>query len=45
MAAVDEGLLELMPNKSWEILPAMMKRRGYEVRAVTAQMQVVGKRH
>ena len=45
VAAVDEGLLELMPNKSWEILPAMMRRRPYEVSSATAQMQVVGKRH
>jgi len=45
LAAVDEGLLELMANKSWEILPAMMGRRGYDVRTATAQMQVVGKRH
>ncbi|MFB3885646.1 MAG: alpha-2-macroglobulin [Thermodesulfobacteriota bacterium] len=45
LAAVDEGLLELMGNKSWEILPAMMGRRGYEVRTSTAQMQVIGKRH
>ncbi len=45
MAAVDEGLLELMPNKSWEILPAMMRRRAYEVNLATAQIQVVGKRH
>ena len=28
LAAVDEGLLELMPNRSWEILSAMMGRRG-----------------
>ncbi|HMK52651.1 MAG TPA: alpha-2-macroglobulin family protein, partial [Thermodesulfobacteriota bacterium] len=45
LAAVDEGLLELMPNQSWEILPAMMGRRGYDVRTSTAQMQVIGKRH
>jgi hypothetical protein len=45
LAAVDEGLLELMPNKSWDILPAMMGRRGYEVQTATAQMQVIGKRH
>lgn len=45
LSAVDEGLLELMGNGSWEILPAMMGRRGYEVRTSTAQMQVVGKRH
>ena len=45
VAAVDEGLLELMPNKSWNLLEAMMGRRGYEVRTSTAHMQVVGKRH
>jgi uncharacterized protein YfaS (alpha-2-macroglobulin family) len=45
LAAVDEGLLELMPNRSWEILQAMMGRRGYEVRTSTAQMHVIGKRH
>jgi uncharacterized protein YfaS (alpha-2-macroglobulin family) len=45
LAAVDEGLLELMPNHSWEILSAMMGRRGYAVRTATAQMQVIGKRH
>ncbi len=45
VAAVDEGLLELMPNKSWDLLDAMMGRRGYEVKTSTAQMQVVGKRH
>jgi len=45
LAAVDEGLLELMPNQSWEILSAMMGRRGYVVRTSTAQMQVIGKRH
>ena len=45
VAAVDEGLLELMPNKSWELLEAMMSRRGYGVASATAQMQVVGKRH
>lgn len=45
LAAVDEGLLELMPNKSWNLLEAMMGRRGYEVQTSTAQSQVVGKRH
>jgi uncharacterized protein YfaS (alpha-2-macroglobulin family) len=45
LAAVDEGLLELMMNRSWEVLAAMMGRRGYEVRTATAQMQVIGKRH
>lgn len=45
VAAVDEGLLELSPNKSWNLLEAMMGRRPYEVKTSTAQMQVVGKRH
>jgi uncharacterized protein YfaS (alpha-2-macroglobulin family) len=45
IAAVDEGLLELMPNRSWKLIEAMMARRGYEVQTATAQMQVVGKRH
>lgn len=45
LAAVDAGLLELRPNTSWDVLTAMMGRRGYGVRTATAQMQVVGKRH
>ncbi|HSW40148.1 MAG TPA: alpha-2-macroglobulin family protein, partial [Acidobacteriota bacterium] len=45
VAAVDEGLLELMPNESWDLLGAMMGRRAYGVRTATAQMHVVGKRH
>jgi uncharacterized protein YfaS (alpha-2-macroglobulin family) len=45
VAAVDEGLLELMPNTSWNLLDAMMGRRGYGVRTATAQMEVIGKRH
>lgn len=45
VAAVDEGLLELMPNDSWNILQAMMGQRPYEVQTATAQMQVIGRRH
>ncbi len=45
VAAVDEGLLELLPNRSWDLLAGMMAPRGYEVNTATAQMQVVGKRH
>lgn len=45
IAAVDEGLLELLPNASWKLLDAMMGRRAYAVRNATASMQVVGKRH
>src|SRR5262249_4660776 len=45
VAAVDEGLLELSANPSWDLLEAMMGRRGYAVQTAAAQMQVVGKRH
>jgi len=45
LAAVDEGLLELAPNPSWNLLEAMMGRRGYDVRTATAQLEVIGKRH
>ncbi len=45
IAAIDEGLLELMPNDSWNILSSMMKTRGYGVETSTAQSMVVGRRH
>ncbi len=45
VAVVDEGLLALSPNPSWNVLRAMMGRRGYAVRTATAQLEVVGKRH
>nr|WP_229219000.1 alpha-2-macroglobulin family protein [Rugamonas brunnea] len=45
LAAVDVGLLELMPNASWDLLEAMMGQRSLQVQTATAQMQVVGKRH
>jgi hypothetical protein len=45
IAAVDEGLLELLPNDTWKLLDAMMTRRGEEVETSTAQTQVIGKRH
>lgn len=45
VAVVDEGLLELMPNETWQLLEAMMRRRSYGVTTATAQMHVVGKRH
>ncbi len=45
LAAVDVGLLELMPNTSWDLLEAMMQQRGLQVETSTAQMQVIGKRH
>jgi hypothetical protein len=45
LAAVDEALLELAQNPSWNLLDAMMGQRGIEVWTSTAQLQVVGKRH
>ncbi|MBI5925468.1 MAG: alpha-2-macroglobulin [Aquabacterium sp.] len=45
LAAVDEALLELKPNDSWDLLNAMIKQRGYGVETATAQMQIIGKRH
>jgi uncharacterized protein YfaS (alpha-2-macroglobulin family) len=44
-AAVDEALLQLAPNESWDVLTAMMGERSLSVLTSTAQMQVVGKRH
>ncbi|MDE0878581.1 MAG: MG2 domain-containing protein [Sphingomonas bacterium] len=43
--AVDQALLQLAPNDSWNILDAMMGDRPLSVLTATAQMQVVGKRH
>jgi hypothetical protein len=45
VAAVDEALLELMPNNSWDLLGAMLQRRAYGVETATAQMEIVGRRH
>lgn len=43
--AVDEALLQLAPNESWDVLGAMMGDRPLSVLTSTAQTQVVGKRH
>jgi uncharacterized protein YfaS (alpha-2-macroglobulin family) len=43
--AIDEALLQLAPNPSWQLLDAMMDERPLSVLTSTAQMQVVGKRH
>jgi uncharacterized protein YfaS (alpha-2-macroglobulin family) len=45
IAAVDEGLLELKPNDSWNILDGFLGQRPEEVATSTAQGQVIGKRH
>lgn len=44
-AAVDEALLELKPNTSWNILQAMYQRHSFGIEMATAQLEVVGKRH
>jgi len=44
-AAVDQALLQLAPNESWDVLTAMMGERSLSVLTSTGQMQVVGKRH
>lgn len=44
-AAVDEALLQLAPNESWDVLTALMGERPLSVLTSTAQTQVVGKRH
>ena len=45
LAAVDQALLELMPNRSWDLLDAMLTRRAWGVQTATAQMEIVGRRH
>lgn len=44
-AAVDEALLELRDNDSWNLLQAMRVFRAYGVETFTGQGQVVGRRH
>ena len=44
-AAVDQALLELRANESWNLLDAMLPLRAYQVETATAQSQVIGKRH
>lgn len=45
LAAVDQALLELMPNTTWNLLDAMLKRRAWGVQTSTAQMEIIGRRH
>ena len=45
VAAVDEGLLALAPNHSWDLLQTMMGEREYSVHTCTSQANVIGKRH
>lgn len=45
VAAVDKALLELSPNRSWNLRSALWQRRNWSVETATAQMEVVGRRH
>ena len=45
LAAVDQALLELMPNRSWNLLDAMLQWRPWGVENSTAQMEIIGRRH
>ena len=44
-AAVDEALLALMGNKSWDVLEAMFQPRGWAVETATAHSEIIGRRH
>lgn len=45
LAAVDQALLELMPNSSWDLLHAMYAERSWGVETATAQSEIIGRRH
>lgn len=44
-AAVDEGLLALRNNDSWDLLNTMIQQRAWGVETATAQSEIVGRRH
>jgi len=44
-AAVDEGLLALRSNASWDLLGAMIRERAWGVETSTAQSEIIGRRH
>ena len=44
-AAVDEGLLALQPNTSWQLLEGLLQTRPWSVSTATAQGEIVGRRH
>ncbi len=44
-AAVDEGLLALRANDSWDLLDAMFRPRAWGVETSTAQSEIIGRRH
>jgi alpha-2-macroglobulin len=44
-AAVDEGLLALATNGSWDLLEALLQDRAWGVQTATAVGEVIGRRH
>jgi uncharacterized protein YfaS (alpha-2-macroglobulin family) len=44
-AAVDEALLALKGNDSWQLLDAMFEPRPWGVETATAQNEIIGRRH
>ncbi len=44
-AAVDEGLLALRNNDSWQLLNGMIQARAWGVETSTAQSEIIGRRH
>ena len=44
-AAVDEGLLALRGNASWDLLNAMIRQRAWGVETATGQSEIIGRRH
>ncbi|MBX3604495.1 MAG: alpha-2-macroglobulin [Piscinibacter sp.] len=44
-AAVDEGLLALRDNTSWDLLDAMLRPRPWGVATATGQSEIIGRRH
>jgi alpha-2-macroglobulin len=43
--AIDEALLELLPNGTWDVLKGLLAQRGYGFETASMNMQVMGKRH
>ncbi|MCW5633403.1 MAG: alpha-2-macroglobulin [Rubrivivax sp.] len=44
-AAVDEGLLALAENRSWDLLGGLLRERPWGVETATAVNEVIGRRH
>jgi uncharacterized protein YfaS (alpha-2-macroglobulin family) len=44
-AAVDEGLLALRNNESWQLLSGLLQTRAWGVQTATAVSEVIGRRH